>query len=201
MVSNIFLLALMYSVKKADMIPLKDREQTTMFGCTDLLAEPGILRTRAGVRRQRASHASSPTRRLKDYDYAVDADCHLRHRAPAALAVGPVQPGPHPCGRPALDGPGRCAPAHARERTHSPVAVLSRTRRHSAGRDPRASHRAGARCALTAGAPYLPPADLWGARLLASGTGALCSPIAGAVAPLHYGQGAVAVTRAGSRDS
>ena len=51
-----------------------------MFGCTDLLAELGILRTRAGVRRQRAPRAPSPTQRLKDYDYAVDADCHLRHR-------------------------------------------------------------------------------------------------------------------------
>ncbi len=64
-----------------------------MLGCTDLLAEPGILRTRAGVRRQWALHASSPTRRFKVYDYAVDVDCHLRHRVPAALAAGPVPPG------------------------------------------------------------------------------------------------------------
>ena len=29
---------------------------------------------------------------LKDYDYAVDVDCHLRHRVPAAVAVDPVPP-------------------------------------------------------------------------------------------------------------
>ena len=53
---------------------------SSLFGCTGLLAELGILRTRAGVRRQRAPRAHPQTRRLKDYDYAVDADCHLRHR-------------------------------------------------------------------------------------------------------------------------
>jgi hypothetical protein len=61
-----------------------------MLGCTGLLAELGILRTRAGVRRHPALHASPPTRRIKVYDYAVDVDCHLRHRAPAASAAGPV---------------------------------------------------------------------------------------------------------------
>ena len=62
-------------------------ERRRLLGCTDLLAEPGILRARAGVRRQWALHASSPTRRIKFYDYAVDVD------VPAAPAAGPVPPG------------------------------------------------------------------------------------------------------------
>jgi hypothetical protein len=41
-----------------------------------------------------ASHTSSiaTAQGLKDYDYADDVDCHHRHRAPAAAAVGPVPP-------------------------------------------------------------------------------------------------------------
>ena len=41
-----------------------------------------------------ALHTSSiaTAQGLKDYHYAVDVDCHHRHRAPAAAAVGPVPP-------------------------------------------------------------------------------------------------------------
>ena len=41
-----------------------------------------------------ALHTSSiaTAQGLKDYHYAVDADCHRRHRAPAAAAAGPVPP-------------------------------------------------------------------------------------------------------------
>ena len=118
-------------------------------------------------------YASPPTRRHKDYHYAVDVDCHLRHRAPAAPAAGPVPPGPHRCGRSTLTGPGRCAlltpeTPRTRQWRHS-----LRACRHSAGQVPRGS-------------------------LLA---GALGSSTAGADALLHYGHRAVVVTRAGSRDS
>ena len=59
------------------------RAESSLFGCTDLLTELGILRTRAGVWRQRASHASPPARRPKDYDYAVVVARRRRLSPPA----------------------------------------------------------------------------------------------------------------------
>ncbi len=51
-----------------------------MFGCTDLLAEPSILRTRAGRYRQRTRTPRLAGRRPKNYGYALDLGLHLRHR-------------------------------------------------------------------------------------------------------------------------
>ena len=63
---------------------------SSLIGCTDLLAEPGIPRTRAGVRRlaeaaRFISDATGQGLRLRRRRRR-----HLRHRAPAAYAVGPV---------------------------------------------------------------------------------------------------------------
>ncbi len=64
-----------------------------MIGCTDLPAEPGIPRTRAGHERQ--AGAIQPTFGAADQGLRLRRrrDCHLRHCDPAALAVGRARPG------------------------------------------------------------------------------------------------------------
>ena len=112
-----------------------------------------------------ASHTSSiaTAQGLKDYDYADDVDCHHRHRAPAAAAVGPVPP--------RLRASAEVGHAPARAGVTHPHGVLasrqwriSAARRHVTGRAHR-NHfwrpagcmitvtvvRAGARCVLIAG--------------------------------------------------
>ncbi len=60
-----------------------------VIGCTSLLAESGILQTRAGWGRQRVWTCRHAERRLKYYGYAFDSSLRLRHRRPAAMAAGP----------------------------------------------------------------------------------------------------------------
>ena len=61
-----------------------------MTGCTDLLAEPDLPRTQAG--RRRLAGTTQPVFDVADQGLRLRRrrHCHLRHRAPAALAAGPV---------------------------------------------------------------------------------------------------------------
>ena len=58
--------------------------------------------------------SNAATQGLKDYDYAVDVDCHHRHRAPAAAADGPVPPRLRTSAE-VGHGPARAGVTHPRE--------------------------------------------------------------------------------------
>ena len=141
---------------------LRPRELATrssLIGCTGLLAESGILRTRAGWHRQRARHAASGRGRSCATSPPPSSASRLRARAAAAAG-----PGQCPRSLPPVGGP-LTPPARTRRRTpqaerdvhdhrhRSPRA----SRRHAAGLDSSTALRAGAAWPAAGSAYPAPP--------------------------------------------
>ncbi len=199
---------------------------SSLIGCTDLLAGPGIPRTRAGVRRLAGvarfiSDATGQGLRLRRRRRR-----HLRHRAPAALAVGPVpfvtpalhgevpagRAGKHPFGRgelPIAGGVYRLIagawPGGTEGRSpgggEPPVAggPCFTVRRPEGRAVPTIAVRAGARCSPIAGGVTSPLAGQWAARSCCCRPGgALSASIAGGITSPTAGQWAARYLRLSS---